>query len=365
VRSVSVTWLAAAVAVEVASMTSFALLQRRMLAAAGAHIPLRRMTAIALAANAMNATLPGGTAVSVGYTVRRLRAWGASAPAAAFALVASGLLGAATFMLLGLVTALGSGPSAPALLGLLGLLLAAGGVAAHRDRAISAGTRCAGWALRLTGRLQRRPRPLSAAPLERFADGLRAVRTRPADWLAGAGFAALNWLADLACLVACCHAVGVHGVGLVAVTCGYLAGMSACSFSLLPGGIGATDVVIIVALTHAGSTSAAASAAVVCYRVISLGLNVTVGWLVYASTWRSRRRERPGVSRIRRAARIPSVGGVPIEASQGGRHTLDTHRRPTRHTRRPDAPQLRWRRCHALLAARDGRTGPAGRRRQR
>lgn len=364
-RSVSVTWLAAAVAVEVASMTSFALLQRRMLAAAGTRVPLRRMTAVALAANAMCATLPGGTVLSVGYTLRRVRSWGASAPAAAFALVASGLLSTATFMLIGLATAFGSGPSAMTLLSLVGVLLMAGVLATQRQRAIDVVTRIAQSALRLVGRIRRRPEDAAVAPLHRFTEGLRAVRARPTDWLAGAVFAAVNWLADLGCLVASCHAVGVHGVGLVAVTCGYLAGMSASSFSFLPGGIGATDVAVIVALTHAGASSASATAAVVCYRVISLGLNVTVGWLVYLGARRAARGASPGISRIRRGLQIPSVIRDSIERSQGGRHALDTHRRPYRHPRRPHAPQFRWRRGDAVLAARGGCTHPPDRRPQR
>jgi uncharacterized protein (TIRG00374 family) len=365
VRPVSVTWLAAAVAVEVASMASFALLQRRMLAAAGTRVPLRGMTAISLAANAINATLPGGAALSVGYTVRRVRAWGASAPAAAFALVASGLLSTTTFGMLGLAAAFGSGPSGPTLLGLAGLLLLAALLATQRARAINALARVARWVLVLVGRVRRRPHAAALGPLERFTDGLRAVRARPVDWLAGAAFAAVNWLADLACLVASCNAVGLHVPGLVTITCGYLAGMSASSFSFLPGGIGATDVAIIVALTHGGAGSAPATAAVVCYRVISLGLNVTVGWLVYLVTWRARSRDTQGISRIRPAARIPNVSADSIDRTRGGRHALDTHRRPDRHPRRPAAPQLRWRGRDAVLAARTGRTHPPGRRPQR
>jgi uncharacterized protein (TIRG00374 family) len=323
------------------------------------------MAAITLAANAMNATLPGGTALSVGYTARRLRQRGVSAPTATFALVASGLLSTTTFVLLGLTTAIGSRPSMPTLFGLLGLLLVAVLLASRPQRTIDLLHRIARWALVLLGRLRRRSPTAAAASLDRFTDGLRTVRTRPAHWFAGAGFAALNWLADLACLLASCHAMGLHLAGLVPVTCGYLAGMSAASFSVLPGGIGATDVAIVVALTHAGAASPAATAAVVCYRVISLGLNVTVGWVVYLVTWRARRRESPGVSRIRPTARIPSVSADQIGRIHGGRHALDTHRRTDRRARGPAAPQLRRRRRHALLAAPGGCTHPPGRRPQR
>jgi uncharacterized protein (TIRG00374 family) len=312
VRSDTVAWLAAAVAVEVASLTSFALLQRRMLAAAGAVVPLRRMAAVTLAANALNATLPGGTAVSIGYTARRLRASGASAAAVAFALMSSGVLSGVTFGLLGVSAALGAGGlSATSLIGTAALLLVTMLLVRHRERAIDLVLRALGAAMSWWARCRRRPGERPPAAVQRFADGLRTVRIRRSDWLSGAAFATVNWFTDLGCLLASCHAVGVDEAGLAAIACGYLAGMSASSFSFLPGGIGATDVAIVLALTQAGADSASATAAVVCYRVISLGLPVVCGWLVYVVQWRSGRRDNPGFSRIRRARRLPSVVGVP------------------------------------------------------
>lgn len=325
--AVCLPWLAAAVALEFASMTSFALLQRRMLAAAGTRVALRRMSAITLAANAVNATLPGGSALSFAYTVRRLRASGASAPAAGFTLIASGLLSTTTFMLLGLVAAIGTGPSTPMLLGLAGLVLVGTVLSAARQRAITFGTGVARRALTLLARLRRRPAEAALASLDHVADGLRAIRTRPVDWLAGAAFAAANWLADLGCLAVCCHAAGVHGVALSAVGCGYLAGMSAASCSLLPGGIGATDVAIIIALTHGGASSATATAAVLCFRIVSFGLTVGAGWLVHLTAWCVRPGNRLGIPRIRAGARVPSVVPDPNESTRGARHGSHPDRR--------------------------------------
>jgi uncharacterized membrane protein YbhN (UPF0104 family) len=364
VRPESVAWLSAALAVEAASLTSFALLQRRMLAAAGAALPLRRMTAVTLAANALNATLPGGTALSIGYTARRLGACGASGPAIAFTLMSSGLLSGVTFALLGVFAAFGAGISMTAVAGTGGLVLLTVLLVRWRERAIGLVTRGTSAVLRWWARLRGRPGAGADDAVQRFADGLRAMRVGRADWLAGTAFAAVNWFTDLGCLLASCHAVGVDHAGLGAITCGYLAGMSASSFSFLPGGIGATDVAIVLALTHAGALSGSATAAVVCYRVISLGLPVAAGWLVYLAGWRAGRRNNPGISRIRLRRRVPSVPGVTTDPFAGGRHALNSRRRALRHPSRPAAPLVRWRGGHAVLAARGGRTHPPRRRPQ-
>ena len=81
---------------------------------------------------------------------------------------------------------------------------------------------------------------------------LSAIKPRNRDWLAGLGFAELNWVADLACLAACCHAVGANGSSLLLVMVAYIAGMSTSGLSLLPGGLGVVDAAMIFALTQGG-----------------------------------------------------------------------------------------------------------------
>jgi uncharacterized membrane protein YbhN (UPF0104 family) len=93
-------WLSLAVVAELVSMQAYASVQQRMLAAGGRRMSTCRMAALTYAANAVNATLPGGSALSAGYAFRRLRTWGASVPGAAFTLVASGLLSTTSFALL-------------------------------------------------------------------------------------------------------------------------------------------------------------------------------------------------------------------------------------------------------------------------
>jgi uncharacterized membrane protein YbhN (UPF0104 family) len=97
-------WVVTAAAAMLVSMQCFALTQRRMLHAADpdsrANVTLGRMVGLTYTANALNMTLPAGGAVSVAYTVKRLREWGSPNAAAVFTVVASGALSSATFFAL-------------------------------------------------------------------------------------------------------------------------------------------------------------------------------------------------------------------------------------------------------------------------
>ncbi|WP_257226184.1 hypothetical protein [Rhodococcus opacus] len=73
-------WLVLAVIAEIASMTTFARLQRQLLAAGGLRVALHRSIALTFASNALSVTLPAGHLVSAGFTFRRLRTRGASIP---------------------------------------------------------------------------------------------------------------------------------------------------------------------------------------------------------------------------------------------------------------------------------------------
>jgi putative heme transporter len=112
-------------------------------------------------------------------------------------------------------------------------------------------------------------------------------------WIIGFGFAIANWAADLVCLLAACLAAGVHP-DLVTTVLAYTAGMAAAStVPLLPGGLGAVEAALILALRHGGAALHAATSAVIGYRLISFGLVAVVGWgvlLVQRRRSRARRR---------------------------------------------------------------------------
>jgi putative heme transporter len=279
-------WLALGLVAELLSIGAFAHVQRRMLAAGGARVPMHRMAALTYAANAVSRSFPGGPALSSGYVFKRLRSWGASVPAAGFTLLASGVLSTLSFAMLAVVGAVlaGNGGSGSLLVIAAAAAVAVAALIARRHHKPDLLIRVASRSLVRANRIMRRTPEAGLAGLHRVARDLSAIKPRNRDWLAGFGFAGLNWIADLACLVACCHAVGATGSSLALVTVAFLAGMSASSLSLLPGGLGVVDAAMIIALTQGGVSTVHATTAVLLYRLISFALIVALGWLVWGAT---------------------------------------------------------------------------------
>jgi putative heme transporter len=282
-------WIGLAVLASVASMGQFARTQRRMLRAAGTHVPIRSMLRLAFEANAINITLPGGTVFSIAYTASRLRGLGATAAGAGFSLLASGLLSSVTFWALALTYAGLAGGSGWTLLALAAALLVTA-LLLHRHP--GAVRRLGGAGIgRMAARLDRR-HGRAAAAMRRFAAELGAVRPRGRDWAAGTAFATLNWLTDLGCLVVCFVAVTHDLPSLLVVLAAYLAGMTASSVSVLPGGFGVIEVAMILTFTAGGVGADAAVPAVLLYRLVSCVLVVALGWGVWLAG-RRRGRARP------------------------------------------------------------------------
>jgi uncharacterized protein (TIRG00374 family) len=277
-------WVAVEIAFTLISMQCFARAQRYMLRAVAPRTSLPqlsvvRMVRLTYSANALSTTMPAGGPISIVYILRQVRSWGLSYAAAGFALVASGLLSSATFAALVAACGLASGRRAAAVAVaatvLLTTLLTYGArriFGLHLTTAVAA----------LVGRLGRRLARLSttaAEALESASAELEAIRPRRRDWAGATTFAAGNWLADLASLVAVSRAVpGAGHAGLVALLAAYLAGMSASSIAVLPGGFGVVELAMIVTLHASGMPVATATAVVLLYRLVSCVLVVLLGW---------------------------------------------------------------------------------------
>ena len=170
----------------------------------------------------------------------------------------------------------------------------------------------------VAGRVAHRDPRRAAESVRRFAAELVAIRPRRQDWAVGLGFAALNWAADLLCLVAACRAVHAGHLGAVVLTGAYVAGMTASSVSFVPGGFGVIDVAMILALTAGGMSTADATAGVVLYRLISCVLLVAAGWIVWVSRHGGGPRAVPGAyfgQRAWAASGTPATRFAPNSAS--------------------------------------------------
>ncbi len=95
-------WVLAAVAAAMASMHSFAQIQRTLLKSAGVEVHQWRSEAAFYAGNALSTTMPGGPVLSATFMYRQQRMWGASPVVASWQLVMSGVLQVVGLALLGL-----------------------------------------------------------------------------------------------------------------------------------------------------------------------------------------------------------------------------------------------------------------------
>ena len=138
----------------------------------------------------------------------------------------------------------------------------------------------------------------------------------PTLWLA-ALLAALNWLADAACLAFAILAVGgdVPWEGLLLA---WAAGTAVASLGLTPGGLGVVEAALSSALIATGLVGSTAIAAVLVYRIVSLWLVLAAGGLTLLGlgraearlSGRDRRPGRPGAA----PAEGPRVSGGPRAA---------------------------------------------------
>jgi uncharacterized protein (TIRG00374 family) len=130
-------------------------------------------------------------------------------------------------------------------------------------------------------KVRRRPREHGVERIAGFLDQLRAVRLGPAHATVAVTYAVANWLLDAVCLWMCCLAVGATDITTTQLLVAYCAGMAAASIPVVPGGLGVIDSALILGLVAGGLPGYSAIAAVVLYRLISLGFIVGAGWIIW------------------------------------------------------------------------------------
>ena len=306
-------WLAAGLALEIAAMTAYARMQRRLLWSAEVRAPLRQHVALAYAAHSLSVTLPGGAAFSTRFNYRQMRRFGAGPAVASWAIALGGILSTAAFALISATSAVAANGTpqwgtlvALVLAGLL-LLLGIRWVAARPGRlepvarAATAGV----------NRVLRRPREHGLDQVHDFVGQLRAARLTPANGAAALGHAVLNWLFDAAALWMCLRAISDDPASGTQVLLAFCAGMAAGSITLVPGGLGIIDNALVVGLVATGVPAATAIAAVVLYRLLTLGFVVGAGWLAWLAV----------------RGPQPLTGGTPVEHNLGDRDLGDRERR--------------------------------------
>jgi putative heme transporter len=285
-RQSNLGWVVAGFAAECVSMAAFALLQQRLLRAAGTRLTFGSLLAIAYTSTAVTLAVPvAGSGLAAAYTQRQFRARGADTATVSLALLVAGVVSTVAFAVIVAVGAALSGSPTAAFAGLLTSLCCAAAavvivVVLHSPRGRNRLGPTAAFLIRLSQRLVHRPAgdaaTVAADLLKRlglFNLGLPAIA-------AAFGYALVNWVADAACLAAAIAAIGV-AVPWDTLLLVWSAGAAAASFSPTPYGLGVVDIALITALTRAGLASPDAVGAVLLYRIITFKILVTFGWIGY------------------------------------------------------------------------------------
>jgi putative heme transporter len=307
-------WVVPAVAAEAASELSFVAVQQRLLAAGGLDPPILPLAGVTLASQAMVNSVPAGPAVAVVYGFRWYRRFGGDDTLAGWALVGTSLAAALSLAMLagiGLVLATEEGASldlVPAVVGVL-VVTAALWVLFLYERPLALVLR---GALRASHRLIGRPRGDREAQIERLLARVAVVRLGTRQAFAVVGWAFSNWLLDCTCFGLAFLAIG-SGVPWKGLLLAYGAGQLAANLPITPGGLGAVEGSITIALSYFGGGTTADIGAVLVYRLISFWLVLVVGWLSWSGLALGVRR-----GRWARAAREAPVEPRVIEVEERG-----------------------------------------------
>nr|WP_319436067.1 YbhN family protein [Mycobacterium sp. RTGN5] len=281
-------WVLAAIVAAMASMHSFAQIQRTLLRSAGVVVHQWRSEAAFYAGNALSTTLPGGPVLSATFVYRQQRIWGASPVVASWQLVMSGALQVVGLALLGLGGAflLGAKNNPFSLLftlgGFIALLLLAQAVATRPELIDGIGVRVLGWVNSVRGKA-------ADTGLRKWRETLtqlESVSLSRRELGVAFSWSYFNWVADVACLAFAAYAAGGKP-SLAGLTVAYAAARAVGSIPLMPGGLLVVEAVLVPGLVSSGMALPAAISAMLIYRLVSWIFISSIGWVVFFFMFRT------------------------------------------------------------------------------
>jgi uncharacterized protein (TIRG00374 family) len=278
-------WITLGIALEVSSMATFAMMQRRLLRVGGSRVGTRPMMATILAANALSVTVPvAGPELGAAFTFRRFKEQGADTSLAGWTLLVGGI--ASWF---GAIVVLGAGGVVSGNLVVTGVTILASLLAVFAGLALWVGvgrtrlrlflTRSAAWAIRCVSRVISRPVQDPAAAVNGWVEGFGSLRPSKAEWGKVGGLGLANWLTDIGVLAMSILALGgaVPWRSLLLI---YGLATLIGSLGISPGGLGLVEGTLCLGLVSTGLPAVVALAAVLLYRLVSFWLVMATGWLV-------------------------------------------------------------------------------------
>jgi putative heme transporter len=281
-------WVLAAIGAALASMHSFAQIQRTLLKSAGVHVKQWRSEAAFYAGNALSTTMPGGPVLSATFVYRQQRMWGAPPVVASWQLVMSGVLQAVGLALLGLGGAflLGASKNPLSLIftlgGFVALLLLAQAVASRPELLDGIGVKVLSWVNSVRGK----PADAGVDKWREHLQQLESVSLSRRTLTVAFSWSLFNWVADVACLAFAAYAAGGRP-SLAGLTVAYAAARAVGSIPLMPGGLVIVEAVLVPGLVSSGMTVASAISAMLIYRLVSWIFIAAIGWVIFFFMFRT------------------------------------------------------------------------------
>ncbi|BBY06606.1 membrane protein [Mycobacterium noviomagense] len=310
-------WLVAATVAAIASMHSFAQIQRTLLRSAGVQVRQLRSEAAYYAANSLSTTLPGGPVLAATFLLRQQRLWGASTLVASWQLVMAGVLQAVGLALLGLGGAflLGAKNNPFSLLftlgGFLTLLLLAQAVASRPELIDGIGLRVLSWVNSIRGK----PAGTGVQKWREILTQLESVSLSRRDLTVAFSWSLANRITDVACLGCAAYATG-GTASLAGLTVACAAARAVGTIPLMPGGLLVVEAVLVPGLVSSGMSLPGAISAMLIYRAISWLLIAAIGWVVFFFMFRTENKAEPdAVVADAEAAAPQAAGSGPVAES--------------------------------------------------
>jgi len=281
-RTLNWWWVPTAVLAETLSFVCFAGLQYELLRSGGLEAPTAPLLKMTFASQALTNSLPGGNAAATVYGFRWYRRFGADDTLAGWSLVGTLVASIVSLSLVataGLILATEAGASfdlIPVIVGALVLTVAAGALFVYERPLAFVVT----WAIRASRSITGRPRGDLAAQIAKIIGWVTTVRLGWRQICKVVLWGSANWLFDCACFAMMFLAVNA-GIPWKGLLLAYGAGQLAATLPITPGGLGAVEGSITIALVAFGGARVTTVDAVLMYRIISFWLVLVVGWALW------------------------------------------------------------------------------------
>jgi putative heme transporter len=307
-------WVLAAILAALASMHSFAQIQRTLLKSAGVTVKQWRSEAAFYAGNAVSTTLPGGPVLSATFIYRQERLWGASPVVASWQLVMGGVLQVVGLALIGLGSAflLGAKNNPFSLIFTLGVFIAfillAQAVASRPELIDGIGVKVLSWVNSVRGK----PQDTGLDKWRETLSQLEAVSLSRRELGVAFSWSLFNLVTLVACLAFAAHAAGGRP-SLLGLTVAFAASRAVGSIPLMPGGLVVVEAVLVPGLVTSGMSLPEAISAMLIYRLISWILLAIIGWILFFFLFRSESQIDPDA-----AAERGGIDAEPRRGEEGG-----------------------------------------------